>query len=254
MNRLFQTDGIVLKSIKLNESDKIVTIFSQNYGKIKAIAKGIRKTKSQFGSSLENLTLVKILAFKGKNLSIVSQTEIIHSFFSQCKDLNRYGLAIHCAEIVDQISADEDPNKSMYELFKDTLILLKNERNPVLLVESFKWKLFTTLGYQPELNRCVHCHQQCKKKQYHIFDIQKGGIICPSCREASNYYQIEISNYCLRLLKRIIDADLCMIHNKKVVQSALYELIKITDQYMSYHFEIENRSKQFLNKLKSMEQ
>ncbi len=253
MNRLFQTDGIVLKSIKLNESDKIVTIFSQNYGKIRAIAKGIRKTKSHFGSSMENLTLVKILAFKGKNLNIVSQTEIINSFFSQSRDLNRYGLAIQCAEIVDKISVDEDPNEPIYELFKDTLMLLKDEENPVLLVESFKWKLFSILGYQPELNKCINCNQYIKKNKHYIFDIQKGGIICTSCQEANNYYQIEITEYGLRLLKRIIDASLGMIHNKKVVQSALYELIKITDRYMSYHFEIENQSKQFLNKLKSME-
>ncbi|MFZ2330595.1 MAG: DNA repair protein RecO, partial [Atribacterota bacterium] len=61
MNRLFRAEGIILKSIKLNEADKIVTIFSDDYGKIKAIAKGVRKTKSQFGSSMENLTINRLL-------------------------------------------------------------------------------------------------------------------------------------------------------------------------------------------------
>jgi len=250
MNRLFQTEGIVLKSIKLNEADKIVTIYSKDYGKFRAIAKGVRKTKSQFGSSMENLTMIKLLAFKGKNLNIISQTEIINSFFLECKDLFRYGLATNCAEIVDKISAEEDPNKNFYELFKNTLLLLKDEKNPLLLVESFKWKLFVILGYQPELNRCVHCHKLINKRKNYIFDISKGGISCSNCQQETGYYQIKITDYLLKLLQRIIDADLEKIHNKKIIQSSLYELVRITDIFMLYHFEIENQSKHFLNKLK----
>ena len=250
MNRLFQTEGIVLKSIKLNEADKIVTIYSKDYGKFRAIAKGVRKTKSQFGSSMENLTMIKLLAFKGKNLNIISQAEIINSFFLECKDLFRYGLAINCAEIVDKISVEEDPNINFYELFKNTLLLLKDEKNPLLLVESFKWKLFVILGYQPELNRCVHCHKLINKRKNYIFDISKGGISCSNCQQETGYYQIKITDYLLKLLQRIIDADLEKIHNKKIIPSALYELVRITDIFMLYHFEIENQSKHFLNKLK----
>ena len=250
MNRLFQTDGIVLKSIKLNESDKIVTIFSRHYGKIRAIAKGIRKTKSQFGSSLENLTMVKIMAFKGKNLNIVSQTEIINSFFTQSKNLVSYGIAIQCAEIIDKLTEDEDPNESIYRLFKSTLILLKDEKNTALLLVSFQWKLFSILGYQPKLNKCIDCNGYIKENKDYVFDIQKGGLICNSCQTRNNYYQIKITAYCLRLLKRIIAADLPMIHNKKVLQSELGELAKITDRYMFYQFEIENKTKQFIDIIK----
>ncbi len=250
MNRLFQTDGIILKSMKLNESDKIVTIFSKNYGKIRAIVKGIRKTKSHFGSSMENLTMVKLLVFKGKNLSIVSQAEIIHSFFQYCKDLKRFGLAIQCAELVDKLSAEEDPNHSIYELLKTVLILLQDDKNPVLLVESFKWKLFMILGYQPELIRCIQCKRQIPKLPSYIFDIEKGGLICSAHQEINSHFQTTISDYGLRLLKRIMDVDLADIHNKAIHQSGLVELIRITDQFMNYHFDIENQSKQFLNKIK----
>lgn len=251
-NRLFQTKGIVLKSIKLNESDKIITLFSQDYGKIKAIAKGIRKTKSRFGSSLENLTLVKILAYKGNTLNIINQTEIMNTFFFHCKDLTRYGLATFCAEMVDKVSVEEDPNEMIYELLKKVLTLLKNEENPILLVESFKWKLFHALGYQPILNRCVQCGKKMDELQKYIFDIKMGGMVCLECREKNSLYQIQISSYFLRLLRRIISANLESIHNKQVIESALKELVLITDKYMSYHFEIRNRSKQFLQKLESL--
>lgn len=252
MNRLFQTEGIVIKSIKLNESDKILTIFTHDYGKIRAIAKGIRKTKSQFGSSLENLTQVKILAYKGKNLNTISQTEIIYSFFPKSKELDRYSLAIQCAEIIDRISEEEDPNELIYLIFSDTLRLLKDEKNIVLLIEAFKWKLISILGFQPELSKCINCNHLIKDKKYHIFDIKQGGIVCSSCSISQSYYQIKISDYGLKLLKRIIIADLEVIHNKKVLESELCQLLRITEKYLSYYFDINTKSQEFINKLKSI--
>jgi DNA repair protein RecO (recombination protein O) len=250
MNRLFRTEGIVLRSIKLNEADKIVIIYSSDYGKIRGIAKGVRKTKSQFGSSMENLTIVKLLLFKGKSINIISQSEIINSFFSQCKDLFRYGLAIHCSEIIDKLSVEEDPNIKLYNLFKNLLLLLRDDHNPILLVESFKWKLVTLLGYQPELKKCIHCHNLVNKEKNYIFDIARGGLSCLKCQEKEDYYKIKITNYHIRLIQRIIEIDLERIHNKKIDQSILSTLSKITDMYLVYHFEVENRSKNFLNGLK----
>ncbi len=253
MNRLFSTEGIVLKSIKLNEADKIVTVFSNEYGKIRGIAKGVRKTKSQFGSSLESLSITKLLIYKGGSINIINQTEIINSFFSQTRNLFQYGLAIKCAEIVDRLSVEEDPNRELYDLFKKLLLLLKDEQNPILLVESFMWKLFSILGYKPELRKCVHCNNiPCKEKSV-IFDISKGGISCIKCNSKTSFYRIEIALFYLKILQRMLIADLEVIHNKKIDQSILSELTKITEIYLSYHFEIDNKSRHFLNRLKSLQ-
>lgn len=252
MSRLFKTEGIVLKSIKLNEADKIVTIYSCDHGKIRGIARGVRKTKSQFGSSMENLTIVKVLLYKGKSINTISQSEIINSFFSQTKDLFRYGLAIQCVEIIDKLTVDEDPNIKVYHLLKNFLLLFKDEQNPTLLVESFKWKLISFLGYKPELKRCVYCQNLFDKKNNYFFDIAKGGISCIKCLGKKGYYQIKVTNYQLKLLQRILDADLKRIHNKRIDQSILAELGKITDIYLIFHLEIENQSKNFLNKIKSL--
>ena len=250
MNRLFRTEGIVLKSMRLNEADKIVTIYSCDYGKIRGIARGVRKTRSQFGSSMENLTIIKVLLYKGKNINTISQSEIISSFFPQTKDLFRYGIAIQCAEIVDKLSIEEDPNRAVYALFKKFLLLLKDEKNPVLLIESFKWKLISLLGYEPELKRCIHCHNVLNNRSHYSFDIRKGGISCISCLDKQGYYQIKITNYHLKLLQRIIDADLEKIHNKEIDQSVLHELGKITDTYLAFHLEVENKSRYFINRIK----
>ncbi|MBN2394907.1 MAG: DNA repair protein RecO [Candidatus Atribacteria bacterium] len=252
MNRLFKSDGIVLKSIKLNESDKIVTIFTKDYGKIRAIAKGVRRIKSQFGSSLENLTMLKILFYRGRSLNIVSQTEIIHSFFPQCKNLERYGWAVLSSEMVEKMSVEEDPNETIYELLKTFLILLEDDENPLLLIESFKWKMLQILGYLPELQKCIYCKKPLKKEKYYFFNLVDGGVVCPQCRKRNDDNIIEVSDYCFRLLKRIIDVDLVKTHNKKVAQEGLDELVKITERYMSYHIQVENLSKKFINTITLM--
>lgn len=253
MNRLLSTEGIILKNIKVNEADKIITIYSLEYGKIRGIAKGVRKTKSQFGSSLENLTISRIIIYRGKTINIINQTEIIDSFFSQTKYLFRYGLAIKCAEIVDKLCADEDSNKELFYLFKKYLLLLKDEKNPTLLTESFLWKLFSILGYKPELNKCVSCGKLPDKEEWTILDISKGGILCPNCCQDTNCFQIKIKKFHLKLLQRIIIADLDRIHNKEINQFALSDLVKLTETYLSYHFDIDNRSRLFLNKLRILQ-
>jgi len=93
---LYKTEGIVLKSTEFKEADKIVTIYTKDYGKITAIAKGVRKIKSKFGSSLEILTHSVFLFYKGRNIDIVSQTEILESFFLQAKMLLNLHLPLLC--------------------------------------------------------------------------------------------------------------------------------------------------------------
>jgi len=166
--------------------------------------------------------------------------------------LIRYAIAVQCAEIIDKITVEEDPNENIYKLFSDTLMLLSDEQNTALLLTSFQWKLFSIIGYQPELNKCVNCSCHIKDDKHYVFDIAKGGIICNFSKNIENYHQISISSYCLKLLKRVINADLYKIHNKQVSKAELVELVKITSQYMSYHFEIKNRAKQFMDKIETI--
>jgi len=98
---------------------------------------------------------------------------------------------------------------------------------------------------------CIFCNQKkitCSES--YMFDIQNGGILCNDCQKIQNYYNIIISKYCLRLLERILVADLRIIHNKKVSKPALDDLNVLTDKYLEYHFEIVSLSKNFLNRIK----
>ena len=107
---LYKTEGIILKSTEYEEADKIVTIYTKNYGKITAIAKGARKTKSKFGSSLEILTCSVFLFYKGRNIDIVSQAEILESFFSASKEVIKFAFAANCVEVVNKLTEEREIN------------------------------------------------------------------------------------------------------------------------------------------------
>ncbi|GAJ03578.1 unnamed protein product, partial [marine sediment metagenome] len=122
---LYKTEGIVLKSIEYQEADKIVTIYTKDYGKITAIAKGVRKTKSKFGSSLEILTYSIFLFYKGRNLDIVSQTEILESFFSTSKEVIKFAFAANCVEVVNRLTEEREINIGLFNLLKEVLHYLR---------------------------------------------------------------------------------------------------------------------------------
>jgi len=137
---LYKTEGIVLKSTEFEEADKIVTIYTKNYGKISAIAKGVRKTKSKFGSSLEILTHSIFLIYKGRNIDIVSQTEILESFFSTSKEVIKFAFAVNCVEVVNKLTEEREINIGLFNLLKEVLHYLRKTDDPKLLTLSFKWQ------------------------------------------------------------------------------------------------------------------
>src|SRR5665648_118634 len=178
---LYKTEGIVLKSTEYEEADKIVTIYTKNYGKITAIAKGVRKTKSKFGSSLEILTLSIFLIHKGRNIDIVSQTEILESFFTTSKEVIKFAFAGNCVELINKLTEEREVNVGLFNLLKEVLHYLRETNDPKLLNLSFKWQIMSILGYKPSLNYCCRCNKSIEDQKEMYFNIKEGGLVCNHC-------------------------------------------------------------------------
>nr|MBA3304166.1 DNA repair protein RecO [Acidimicrobiia bacterium] len=101
MPGLYRDAGVVLRTIKLGEADRIVTLATASHGKVRAVAKGVRKTKSRFGSRLEPMSHVSLLMYEGRELDIVTQAETLGHFRSIREDLDRMGRAQSLLEVVD---------------------------------------------------------------------------------------------------------------------------------------------------------
>jgi DNA repair protein RecO (recombination protein O) len=246
---LYKTEGIVLKSMEYEEADKIVTIYTKDYGKITAIAKGVRKTKSKFGSSLEILTYSIFLIYKGRNIDIVSQTEILESFFSTSKEVIKFAFAANCVEIVNKLTEEREINIGLFNLLKEVLHYLRETNDPKLLTLSFKWQTMSILGYRPSLNHCCRCNKSTEDQKEMFFNIREGGLVCNNCISEDKEKCIKVYLYFIKLVRKILITPLSTISNATIPDKKMKELEKITDLYIAYHSEKSFKTDRFLKSL-----
>lgn len=246
---LYKTEGIVLKSMEYEEADKIVTIYTKNYGKITAIAKGVRKTKSKFGSSLEILTHSNFLIYKGRNIDIVSQTEILESFFSTSKEVIKFAFAVNCVEVVNRLTEEQEINIGLFNLLKEVLHYLKGSNDPKLLTLSFKWQTISILGYRPSLDHCCRCNKSAEDQKEMYFNIKEGGLVCNNCIAKDKEGCVKVSLYFNKLVRKILITPLSTISSATIPDKKMKELEKITDLYITYHSEKSFKTDRFLKTL-----
>lgn len=246
---LYKTEGIVLKSMEFKEADKIVTIYTKDYGKITAIAKGVRKTKSKFGSSLEILTYSIFLIYKGRNIDIVSQTEILESFFSTSKEVIKFAFAANCVEIVNKLIEEREINIGLFNLLKEVLHYLRRTNDPKLLALSFKWQTMSILGYRPSLDHCCKCNKSIEDQKEMYFNVREGGLVCNNCIAEDKEECIKVYLYFVKLVRKILITPLSTISNATIPDIKMKELEKITDLYIAYHSEKSFKTDRFLKSL-----
>ena len=176
---LYKEQGIVLRTHNLGEADRIVTIFTQGTGKIRAVAKGVRKTRSKFGARLDPFTHVDLLLYKGRELDIVTQAEIITSFRGMREHYSRFAAGEMILEAVDRISQERDRNTQMFMLLLHALRALGDgERDPGMIADAFLIRLTSLSGFRPALTGCAECGGD----EVSRFSIQQGGMVCDGCR------------------------------------------------------------------------
>ena len=175
---LYRDDGVVLRTYKLGEADRIVVLYSRGRGKIRAVAKGVRRTKSKFGSRLEPGSIVQLQLYEGRNLDIVTQAERIVSLPSLRSNLDSYGRASILLESVDHIANEGDSNPALFKLLTGALRELDQSGSP-LVVPAFVAKLLTLEGVQPMVDACVACGAT---EGLITIQLHEGGVLCRNCR------------------------------------------------------------------------
>lgn len=196
---LYRDHGIVLRTHKLGEADRIVALYTANHGKVRAVAKGVRKTKSKFGARLEPTSHVAAQFYEGRNLDIVTQVETVDQFRTLREDLDRFARASAMLEAVDQVSEDAPPSAPLYQLLLRGLRTL-SAHSSTLVVAGFFWKLLALEGLRPVVDRCVSCGAE---GDLVSFDLNEGGVLCRSCRRGT-----AVSPEALALMQQILGGRL----------------------------------------------
>lgn len=196
---LYREHGIVLRTHKLGEADRIVAFYTAGHGKVRAVAKGVRKTRSKFGARLEPTSHVAAQFYEGRNLDIVTQVESVDHFRALREDLDRFARASAMLEAVDQVSEDAPPSTALYQLLLRALRTLAAHSSN-LVVAGFFWKLLALEGLRPTVDRCVRCGAP---DDLVSFDLDDGGLLCRGCRRGT-----AISPEAVVLLQQILGGQL----------------------------------------------
>ena len=179
---LYREEAVVLRTHKLGEADRIVVLMTSGRGKVRSVAKGVRKTKSRFGGRLEPAVHVQLLGYEGRNLDTISQVETVEPHRALREDLDRMTDAMSLIEAVDQVAQEGEPNPPLFKMLTGALRTLNDApTRPPLLVGAFFWKLLALEGVAPVLDGCV----QCGSPEVVSFDPGEGGVLCREHRRGT---------------------------------------------------------------------
>jgi len=195
----FRDEGVVLRSMRLGEADRIITLLTPEHGKVRAVAKGIRKTKAKLGGRLDLLTHVSVLCWRGRELDIITQAEIIDLYRPIREDLDRMPVAFTMLEVVDQVAVERHAMPDMFRMLTGALTTLAGEGGAVLL-GAFLWKLLALEGVSPVVDACASCAEP---EALVAFDVGVGGFLCRSCLSG-----VPVSEEAVTLVRQILGGRL----------------------------------------------
>jgi DNA repair protein RecO (recombination protein O) len=179
---VYRDTGVVLRVQKLGEADRIVTLLTRHTGKVRAVAKGVRRTRSKFGSRLEPCSHVDLQLYAGRNLDIVTQAVTVDPFQARlAADYQRYTTATAIVETTERIAAEErEPALRLYLLLISALrALVETDREPSWILDSFLLRAMAVAGWAPALTECARCGAE---GPHAAFSVPVGGSVCAGCR------------------------------------------------------------------------
>lgn len=178
--RLYRTDAIILRRADFGEADRMLTVLSAERGKLRLLAKGVRKTTSRKAGHVELFMLTNMLVAKGRTWDIVSQADIIEPYRFLREDLDKTSRAYYLAELVDRFTEENDPNAPLFELLALTLAHLEHVDDPFIVLRYFELHLLALAGFQPQLHFCVACQEPLEPVENNYFHFVDGGALCPT--------------------------------------------------------------------------
>jgi len=192
---VYRDTAVVLGSYKFGEADRVVVLLTRNHGKIRAVAKGIRKTKSSIGARLEPMSNVDVSLRAGRDLDTIDQVRLVEPLQLLRSDFDRLRQGLSMVEAINKITPDREPVPHLFDLLTRGLHFLNQQSSPLLLA-SFFWRLISIEGASPQLDECVACNES---ENLSYFDVQQGGVHCGACRSG-----VPVSESAIEIIRWIL--------------------------------------------------
>jgi DNA repair protein RecO (recombination protein O) len=246
--RIYRTEAVVLKGYDFGEADRILTFYTPHVGKLRAIAKGVRRTKSRKAGHLDLFMRSSLLLARGRQLDIVTQAETIESFREMRDDLMRSTYCHYVAELVDAFTGENLANQPVYDLTVTTFRRLATAQDLALAVRSFELQLLGMTGYRPQLRRCLACDSVIEPR-INRFSARMGGVLCPDCTAADTAAPA-ISVSALKLMRHLQSND-GAVAIAGLGWDIHQEVERRLQEYIIYRLESRPRSIAFIEKLRA---
>ena len=220
-----------------------MTILTERFGKVKAIAKGVRKIKSHLAGSLEPFMLVDLQLHEGKTFFIVTGAVIERDFPQIHIDLRKTARAFFLGELIDRFMEERQKSDEVFLLFVSSLEET-DQGLPGPLIQAFELKIIEASGFKPELHNCVHCKEKITANN-NFWDENEGGVICDKCNQTFHHGH-EITDQSIKLLRFIIDNNFATISKLKTPPETELEADRVLTSYIESILERRLKSKDFL--------
>jgi len=187
----FKTTGFVLRTLSYSESDLIVTFYSHDFGKLKGIAKGAKRSKKRFTNVFEPFSLTNII-FSRKNrdtLAFIESCDIIDHHHAIRQDMEKTLIASYFIDLTDHFSPEGKKNEKIFQLLREFLLMLGREEASYAAVRFFEMRLLKLAGFEPAIDRCIVCKTPVTNGNLYYFHAHEGGIKCSACTKPQRYEQ-----------------------------------------------------------------
>ncbi len=246
--RNYQTEAVIIKKTKLGEADRILTLYTPDLGKIQAVARGVRRPRSKLAGHLELLTHSLISLARGRNLDTITGSQTINSFLPLKSDLQLSSYALYTTELVSQFTAEHVENRPLFRLLFETMQQLCQTSDSELVLRYFELHLLNEVGYRPQLQQCVVCHQPLKPIT-NSFCSGAGGMLCPNCYQNQPLTH-PLSVNALKVLRLLQCSDYNTASRIKMNLELSHELEAVMRAYLKYLLEREVKSAAWLDTLR----
>ena len=245
--RSLRTEGVVLKYKEWGETDRLLTLFTRELGKVQAIAKGVRKPRSRKAGHLEPFTRVNMLLARGRDLYILTQAEAAETYNTLKNDLVILGYGFYIFELLNNLTYEEGENQKLYRLLVNTLVRLDRGDNTKIVTHYYEIRLLDIAGFRPQLFLCAQCNREILAEDQ-FFSALLGGVLCPTCGRRSPE-ALPISKDALRYLRHFQRCSYRDALRAKIRPPIDAEIEKLMIFYITYILERGLNTPSFLKRM-----
>ena len=239
---------MVLRHSDWGEADRLIWLFTKESGKLRAIAKGVRKPRSRKAGHLEPFTHVRLLLAAGRDIPIITQAEAQEVFSALKEDLIRVGYASYVIELLDRFTYEEGENAPLFDLLVHTLSRIDIEEESAFAVRYYEVRLLDLVGFRPRLFRCANCGKDIQPEDQ-FFSSELGGLLCPACGRALTGTRF-ISMPAVHLLRHIQRSSYAEAKRLKLIPAVDREVEQLMQAYFTYLLERSLNTPAFLRQVR----